>query len=235
MVKRQLDACGAVVGTWLARAAAGSASPGPASFHHRPARDPERDHAVQPPGAPQRVGGQPGEHRRGQVGAQQVLASLSRGGRGAQPGADPPLGHPESGLENGRSRSEHEPDNAGLGPVPGRQRPDRIDRDVRREQEEADRDQLLGAPSDVGLASRVPVNRQMTMMDAIASMPLSRPKPSRATDPATTAAAIATPPSMPIQARVIHDSVRARRASRSQSAGTGTCTVASHWSASADT
>jgi hypothetical protein len=32
-------------------------------------------------------------------------------------------------------------------------------------------------------------------------MPLSRPNPSRATDPAATAAPIATPPSMPIQAR----------------------------------
>ena len=53
-------------------------------------------------------------------------------------------------------------------------------------------------------------------------MPLSRPNPSRATEPATTAAAIATPPSMPIQARVSHDSIRASRASRSQSADPAT-------------
>ena len=70
----------------------------------------------------------------------------------------------------------------------------------------------------MALASRVPVNRQMTMMLATASIPLSRPNPSRATDPAITAAAIATPPSMPIHASVIHDSTRAVRASRSQSA-----------------
>ena len=56
----------------------------------------------------------------------------------------------------------------------------------------------------------------------MASMPLSRPNPSRATDPATTAAAIATPPSMPIQARVSQDRIRASRASRSQSADIAT-------------
>ena len=73
----------------------------------------------------------------------------------------------------------------------------------------------------MALASRVPVNRQMTMMLARASMPLSRPNPSSATDPAITAAPIATPPSMPIQARVSQDSIRASRARRSQSADPG--------------
>jgi hypothetical protein len=63
--------------------------------------------------------------------------------------------------------------------------------------------------SEVGLASRVPVNRQITMMEAMASIPLSRPKPSSATDPAAMAAPIATPPSMPIQASVSQDNSRA--------------------------
>ena len=65
------------------------------------------------------------------------------------------------------------------------------------------------------------------MMDAIASMPLSRPNPSKATEPATTAATIATPPSTPIQARVSQDKIRAIRARRSQYAGTGTCPIVS--------
>jgi transcriptional regulator with XRE-family HTH domain len=42
-------------------------------------------------------------------------------------------------------------------------------------------------------------------------------QPSGATDPATTAAAIAIPPSMPIHANVSQDDSRAKRASRSQS------------------
>ena len=50
----------------------------------------------------------------------------------------------------------------------------------------------------------------------MASMPLARPNPSSGTDPATMAAPIAIPPSMPIQASVIQDSSRASRASRSQ-------------------
>ena len=41
--------------------------------------------------------------------------------------------------------------------------------------------------------SRVQVNRQITMMQAGASMPLSRPDPSRAADPAITAAPTAGP------------------------------------------
>ena len=67
----------------------------------------------------------------------------------------------------------------------------------------------------------------MTMTLAMASMPLSRPNPSRATDPATTDAPIATPPSTPIQARVSQDSSRARRASRIHSADTATCLMSS--------
>jgi hypothetical protein len=69
--------------------------------------------------------------------------------------------------------------------------------------------------------SRVQVNRQITMMEAGASMPLSRPNPSRATDPAVTAAPTAIPASAPSQPRVSHDSIRAVRASRSHSAVVG--------------
>ena len=61
----------------------------------------------------------------------------------------------------------------------------------------------------------------MTMMLASASMPLSRPKPSSATDPAITAAAMATPASTPSQPSVAQDSTRASRASRSHSAVPG--------------
>ena len=46
------------------------------------------------------------------------------------------------------------------------------------------------------------------------SIALSRPKPTRAIDEAAAPAAIATAPSTVIQARLSHDSVRARRASR---------------------
>jgi hypothetical protein len=71
------------------------------------------------------------------------------------------------------------PGDAGLGPVPGRQRPDRLEGDAGGEREEADRHQLLGARRpEVALAGRVPVNRQITMMDAIASLPLFRPSAS---------------------------------------------------------
>jgi hypothetical protein len=65
------------------------------------------------------------------------------------------------------------------------------------------------------------------MMLAIASMPLSRPNPSRATDPATTAAPIATAPSMPIQASVSQDSSRAMQARPSQAADPGTNSLSS--------
>src|SRR6266487_5131620 len=51
--------------------------------------------------------------------------------------------------------------------------------------------------SDSCPASREPVNRQITMMLARASIPLSRPKPSSAADPAITAAATPTPASRP--------------------------------------
>jgi hypothetical protein len=65
--------------------------------------------------------------------------------------------------------------------VPADQPPDGLGGDVGGQQVEADGHQLLPV-------RWVPVNRQMTMMLARASMPLSRPEPSRATDPATTAA-----------------------------------------------
>ena len=72
---------------------------------------------------------------------------------------------------------------------------------------------------------RVPVSRQITMMEAGASMPLSRPNPSRATDPAITAAPTAIPASAPSQPRVSHDSIPAVRASRSHPAVVGPGTV----------
>src|SRR5579859_2905546 len=53
---------------------------------------------------------------------------------------------------------------------------------------------LAASRSEVLLASRVPVNRQITMIDAIASMPLARPNLGNATDPASTAATIAPAP-----------------------------------------
>ena len=74
----------------------------------------------------------------------------------------------------------------------------------------------------MALASRVPVNRRITMMLVITSMPLSWPDPGKAADPATTAAPIATPPSMPIAASVSQDSIRAIPARRTQSAGPAT-------------
>ena len=56
------------------------------------------------------------------------------------------------------------------------------------------------------------------MMGASASIPLSRPNPSGATDPAMTAAPTAIPEPAPSQPRVSHDSIRTVRASRSHSA-----------------
>lgn len=47
-------------------------------------------------------------------------------------------------LEDCRARGEHQPGDAGLGAVTDHQRPDRLDGDVGREQEKADRHQLLG-------------------------------------------------------------------------------------------
>jgi hypothetical protein len=79
------------------------------------------------------------------------------------------------------------------------------------EEEEADRHELLGT-SLRGSAGQAGPGEPPDYDDtAMASTPLSRPKPSRATDPASTAATIATPPSTPIQASVSHDSIRAIR------------------------
>ena len=53
----------------LGRAAARLPGPCPPPFDDRPARDPERDHAVNPPGAQQRICGQPREYRDREIGA----------------------------------------------------------------------------------------------------------------------------------------------------------------------
>ena len=62
------------------------------------------------------------------------------------------------------------------------------------------------------------------MMTTLAkpSITESSPKPTRATDPATIPAAIATAPSIDIHTRLSHDSAFARRASRSVVARSGT-------------
>src|SRR5487761_2695250 len=65
---------------------------------------------------------------------------------------------------------------------------------------------------------RDPVKRQITMTDAMPSTPDDRPKPSSATDPATRPAMKPTPPSTPIHAKLIHDSLRAQAARRRHSA-----------------
>ena len=53
----------------------------------------------------------------------------------------------------------------------------------------------------------------------------SMPKPISAIDPARTPAVIAIAPSAPIQARLSHESMRARAASRRQSAPPGRATA----------
>lgn len=60
---------------------------------------------------------------------------------------------------------------------------------------------------------RSPLNRQTTMMLTSASMAVSMPKPKKATDPASTAARIAMPHSMPSQPRLIQLIKRAGQAS----------------------
>ena len=61
---------------------------------------------------------------------------------------------------------------------------------------------------------RCPVKRQTMIRLAKPSIALSRPKPTSAIEPATTPAAIATPPSTAIHPRLSHERVRTRRASR---------------------
>jgi hypothetical protein len=136
----------AAAGRWLPGAAARAAGPRAAPFVNGPARDRQPDHAVKPPGAPQGIGGQAGEHRDRQVGAQQVLRSLPGGGGRSESGADPPLGHAERWLEHRGTRGQGQAGDAGLGPFASCQSPDGLGGDIGGEQEETDRDQLLGPP-----------------------------------------------------------------------------------------
>ena len=61
------------------------------------------------------------------------------------------------------------------------------------------------------------MKRQMTMIEASASIAESSPNPSSAIDPAASAAVIATAPSTVIQARLTHESALAWPISRSRS------------------
>ena len=82
-----------------------------------------------------------------------------------------------------------------MGVLAGDECADRVLGDVGGEQEEGDRDEPLGALLGVLESRRVPVKRQMTMIEASASIAESRPKPSSATEPARIAAVIAIAPS----------------------------------------
>ena len=112
-----------------------------------------------PPCFPERVGGQPGKHCHGQVGAQQVLRSLPGRGRRPEPGADTPLSQPEGRLEDGRARSEHQADDAGLGVVPGGQGADGLGGDVEATRKKLTATSCWARRSEVALVSRVLVNR----------------------------------------------------------------------------
>jgi hypothetical protein len=76
---------------------------------------------------------------------------------------------------------------------------DRLADDVGRQQEEADRGQLLRGPLGGGTNQAGSVARQVTVMDAMALVPLSGPNPSSATDPAAVAVPIAPRRWMPAQ------------------------------------
>jgi hypothetical protein len=66
------------------------------------------------------------------------------GGRAApEPRAYPPFGYAERRFEDGGARREDEPDDAGFGAVADGERAYGLDGDVRRKQEEADRDEPL--------------------------------------------------------------------------------------------
>jgi len=76
------------------------------------------------------VGQEPGEHRDGQVCAQQVLSALAGGGGRAEAGADAPLGDPEPGFEDGDSGGQQQPDDAGFRAVTVDQPPGGLGGDV---------------------------------------------------------------------------------------------------------
>ena len=110
------------------------------SFPDRPARDSERDHAIEPPPPGQGVGEQADEDRSGQVGAQQVLGAFPGGGGGAEPLAEAALGDAERRFEDEGPGGQREPDPALLRVIARDQALDALGCDVGREQVEADGD-----------------------------------------------------------------------------------------------
>ena len=107
--------------------------------------DQQPDDRIQPPRAPEHVAQQPEQQRPGQVGAEHVLPALALRGGGAELVGEPLLGDAERRHEDHARDREPDPDPAVLGPLVADERAHRLDRDVGREQEELDRDELLRA------------------------------------------------------------------------------------------
>src|SRR5829696_4538171 len=126
--------------------AAALAAPRVAALLDRDGDDQQADQGIEPPGARQRVAEQPDQERAGQVGAKHVLAALPRGRRRAELVRQALLRRPQQGHQDHRPYRQPDPDPARLRTVPRGERADRLVRDVRREQEELDRDELLRAP-----------------------------------------------------------------------------------------
>jgi hypothetical protein len=108
--------------------------------------DRQRDDRVEPPDARRGVRHQPGENPYGQPGAEEVLLPLALRRRRPETIAEPLLGESEPRADEQCPCREHDANHTRLGMVLDDQRPEGLDGDVRREQEEADPDELLCAP-----------------------------------------------------------------------------------------
>ena len=136
-----------VVGVAVERRAdaAAVAAPGVDAFLDRDGGDQQADHGVQPPGAGDRVAEQADQQRAGEIGAEDVLAALALGRGRADLVGDPLLGDPQQRHRDQAEHGQQHAEDADVGALVAEQGAHRLEGDVGREQEELDRDELLGA------------------------------------------------------------------------------------------
>ena len=106
-------------GDWstTVRSAAPVSAPGLDALPDREHRNAQCHNGVQPPPSPQRVAQQPHQHGHGEIGAQQILGTLTAGGRRAQPPAQPLLGAAQQWHHDQAGDRQPDAHPAGLWPV----------------------------------------------------------------------------------------------------------------------
>src|ERR1035437_7558211 len=125
--------------------AAAFAAPGLAAFFDRERGDAERDNRVGPPESEGDVQRQAYEHAGGEVGAEHVLGSFAGGGARGELGTDAAPGASEERHDEHAGDRQADPDPADAGTVGIDKGAQRGLGDIGGEQEEADRDEPLGA------------------------------------------------------------------------------------------